>query len=467
MQAMGESGMAAGNDGSVSLKKRVCMGIDLTPVLPGGDNGGAKLLVIELIRHLSRLAPCWQFILLTREESDAELAALDSQNVRRMCVTSGHACEPGPGASPGASPARQSLPASVRLENLAHRILSRFLPLPVRIRMDQVYRRALIALSGLRLPRQKPSFLRQMGIDLLFCPFTAPFYYDPAVPMVSIVYDLQFHYLPQFFSMEDRLSRESHFRESSRLADKVVCISEHTRSTVLENSDIAPLKVVTVYIRLANRVGKPSPSTVSSVLELFGLRQNEFLFYPANFWPHKNHRMLLTAFGIYVSRHPESELKLVCPGSIEKEKNALQESVERMGLSKRVILPGYIPDEQFAALLDACLAVIFPSLFEGFGMPVLEAMAFGKPIICSNTTSLPEVAGDAAYYIDPRKPSEIADAIAHIAAGGELRARLIDLGIRRAAEFGGPEEMASEYLDVFLDVLAKPKPGRRMPGCFR
>ena len=114
-----------------------------------------------------------------------------------------------------------------------------------------------------------------------------------------------------------------------------------------------------------------------------------------------------------------------------------------------VILPGYLSEEELAALLASCKALIFPSLYEGFGMPILEAMAFSKPILCSNVTSLPEVAGDGALLFDPRRPHEILAAIEQIISDSKLASSLVERGKARIAHWGGPEKMAREYLAVF------------------
>jgi len=193
---------------------------------------------------------------------------------------------------------------------------------------------------------------------------------------------------------------------------------------------------------------------MAAVLDRYGLRTDRFLFYPANFWPHKNHPMLFTAFGLYRARHPHSELKLVCTGTPGEHLEHLRTASERMGLSEWVVFPGYVSDDEFAALLQSCHAVIFPSLYEGFGMPILEAMAFGKPVLCSNATSLPEVAGEAALFFDPRKPMEIVNAIERIESEAGLVAYLVQQGQQRLAAFGGPVEMAQQYLQVFREVLS-------------
>ena len=421
---------------AISLNDPACIGVDFVPLLPGGDNGGAKLLSLELVRNLGRIASKWQFVLLASEKGHDELAVLESQNVRRLCVLQN-----------GTS--KSSPPRSTRMRGWLYGALRTIMSRAMGKRLDDALTRAARHVN-------RGTVLGEIGADLLFCPFTLPFCYDPSVPVVSIIHDLQYHYYPQFFSDEDRRCRERNFRETSRLANKLICISEYVRKTVLENSNFDPDRAITILHQLPHRLKKQPLQDVDSILQRLGIMGNEFLLYPANFWAHKNHRMLLTAFAIYRARHPESNLRLVCTGALENEKKALQEAVCRMGQKDWIILSGFLTEEEFAAIFASCLALVFPSLYEGFGLPVLEAMALEKPVICSNVTSLPEVAGDAAFYVDPRKPREIANTIERIASDKALRKRLIGQGRHRLAESGGPEKMAREYLDVFLDVTRKP-----------
>ena len=423
---------------SPSEKRLSRIAVDLTPVLPGAENGGAKLLAVELIRHISQLAPHCEFVLLTSSASHDELSILDAPNVRRLCVSH-------PQASPHLSPRDRQL-MGWQFPLLAW--LRAYLPAPLLARAKAVYH------SWQKRPISI-SLLRQLGAHLLFCPFTMPFYYDPHIPVVSVVYDLQFAYYPQFFSSQDRAAREYHFQETCRLANLLVCISDYVRETVLSNSSLPPAHVVTIPIRLSGRLKKPGPEDISAVLQKNGLEENGFLLYPANFWPHKNHSMLLTAFGMYRHRHPESRLQLVCTGSPDERMDTLREAVQGMGLQPAVILPGFLSEEELAALFSSCKALIFPSLYEGFGMPVLEAMAFSKPVLCSNVTSLPEVAGDGALLFDPRKPHEILAAIERIVADSKLASSLVERGKVRIAQWGSPEQMAREYWVLFQRLAAK------------
>jgi len=120
-----------------------------------------------------------------------------------------------------------------------------------------------------------------------------------------------------------------------------------------------------------------------------------------------------------------------------------------MGLADRIIFTGYVPDNELTDLMAACMGVVFPSLYEGFGIPMVEAMALGVPVACSNTTSLPEVVGDAAILFDPRSPTEIADAMVLLADSKGTRDKLIQAGADRAKKFSNAEIMAGEYWDLF------------------
>ncbi|MEK7408683.1 MAG: glycosyltransferase [Acidobacteriota bacterium] len=404
--------------------------VDLTPVLPGGENGGAKPLTIELLRQLSRLAPDCQFVLLTSTRAHEELAVLDAPNVRRLCVST---------LAAGATPAAR------RLAGLALR-LSRRLPAPA------------ARLVEAALPHWEPrgSLPRELGADLLFCPFTAPLYSDPTVPVVSMVLDLQYLYYPQFFAPAERGARDRHFRQACGVASRLICISDHVRRTVLENTDLKPERVQTIHISSLDRLERLPAVDADQVLSRHGLEANRFLLYPANFWAHKNHEMLLTAFGMYAAQRPGSALKLVLTGAPGPRMEFLRGAARQMGLGARVVFAGFLPGPEFAALMRSCLALIFPSLYEGFGMPVLEALAAGKPALCSHLTSLPEVAGEAALYFDPRKPAEIVAAIEHLEGDPECVRALAELGRQRVAGFGDAAAMAARYLEVFRDVVRSP-----------
>ncbi len=398
----------------------------MTPALPGGKNGGAKILAIELLKSFHEMAVEHQFLILTASWNHEDLAILDGPNMRRICVMTGQ--EPTPKPSFTRYPGRLNR-AVAKIRNRIRRLAKRSSPV------------------GKGLSAQ--------GVDLLFCPFTAPTYAEANIPTVSVILDLQHKELPQFFSPHEIGLRNSFMAELKHKADRVICISEHTRQTVLKHLETMPEKTYAVPICIQTRLSPPERKTQMQHLNSFGISQRPYMFYPANFWPHKNHSMLLTAYGMFLSRHPKSPMDLVFTGALNGREETIKTAALQMGLEKRVHFLGFISEEKLAAVWFGSDFLIFPSLYEGFGIPVLEAMSIGKPVLCSNRTSLPEVAGDAALYFDPRKPEELVECIEKITVDEILRKSLVDKGRVRAEKFR-PDDMTGAYLEIFKKAIKDP-----------
>ena len=416
--------------------------VDLTPMLPGGDNGGAKLMTLELLRALAELLPETSFLLLSAESSHADLNQLEAHhpNIQSMCVLRSSLTVETP-ASEIRMSGRQSL-----LE-LLKSIARRSLPQGVKQRLKSWS-------MGRTFTGKSTGFLRDLNVDLLFCPFTAPFYADPLIPAVSVIYDLQYRAYPQFFTPDEVAQREDSFNAACQKTDHLVAISEFVRTTVIEAGNLSPERVTAVQIGLLH-TNKVSENTAAgaALLEKHGLQRGEYILYPANFWQHKNHAMLLTAYNIHRQAYPSSPLKLVCTGAPGPGADAFCEAARRMGLADRVIYAGFVTSAEYDGLLRSSFALIFPSLYEGFGIPVLEAMSAGVPVMCSDVTSLPEVGGDAVLYFDPRLPKDIAQVLASLYDDPGLRGELIARGKERALEFGSAGRMALQYAEVFSKAL--------------
>jgi glycosyltransferase involved in cell wall biosynthesis len=418
--------------------------VDLTPVLPGGENGGAKIFVLELLRRLAEMAPQTQFVLLTQAASHEELAILDRPNMRRQIVAA-------PVVTNSVHP---------RLQRLASRILPH---LPGRLR--RIVSRLGYKLN-MRLKRTGSGpLLRDMGVDLLFCPFTAPTYFDPGIPTVCTIYDLQYKTYPEFFAAEDVAHRDRTFIEACRRATALTAISDYSRDSAIAHGKLDSSRIHTIYLRMAQRIA-PGVENDKAVLGRLNLTPQRYLIYPANFWKHKNHEMLLTAFGMACHDGLAADIKLVCTGAPGARQEWLISAARTMNLGDRILFPGYLPNAELAALMANSTGVVFPSLYEGFGLPVIEAMAAGVPVACSNMTSLPEVADDAAILFDPRIPSQIAQAMLSLVENKALRVRLIQAGLQRATEFSDAERMAREYWELFHYALANDKHENRLTGAY-
>jgi glycosyltransferase involved in cell wall biosynthesis/2-polyprenyl-3-methyl-5-hydroxy-6-metoxy-1,4-benzoquinol methylase len=376
--------------------------VDLTPVLPGGENGGAKIFVLELLRRLAEMEPQTRFVLLTQAASHEELAALECRNMRRLLVIG--------------STATNALPE--------------------------------LGDSG--------ALLHDIGADLLFCPFTAPTYYEVGIPTVCTIHDLQYKTYPEFFTAEDVAHRDRIFVNAHRRATALAAVSEYSRNTAITHGNLDPVRIRTIHHRLAFRI-LPETEHDIRVLNRLDLTPQRYLIYPANFWKHKNHEMLLAAFGMACHQGLPADIKLVCTGAPGARQEWLISAARTMNLGDRVLFPGYVPNAELAALMAHSSGMVFPSLYEGFGLPIIEAMAAGVPVACSSTTSLPEVAADAAILFDPRVPTQIAEAMVSLVYDDVLRTRLIQAGRQRAAEFSDSERMAREYWELFQYALANEK----------
>ena len=419
----GEMGMT---EGHFSFDRSLRLGVDLTPVLPGGENGGARVWVLELVRALARKRPDWHFQLLTCSLNHEFLSPLDRPNVSRALTDQG------------------PVPKREKEVNWPHlRRLWGVLPRSPRVRLKKI----------LNAPFRHQPLHPSRKWDLLFCPFTAPFFWEPSTPCVCLVHDLQYRDYPEFFSRQDRASRDTHFREACDRSARLVVASNFVRDSVIRAGGIDPEKVLRIPIRRDQRSRQNGNG--AERVRRFGVSPGSYLIYPANLWPHKNHRMLLTAFGIFQARNPGNQIHLVLTGNTLERGEALREELLALGLGSKVSLTGYVSDGDLINLLQNALAMVFPSLYEGFGIPLLEAMSLAVPVLAGNRTAIPETCDGAALLVDPRGPFDWAAAIARVVSDGELRARLSEAGRIRVERLGGAASMISEFESLFLELAAR------------
>jgi len=253
-------------------------------------------------------------------------------------------------------------------------------------------------------------------------------------PGVLTINDLQHLHYPQFFSQEQYAGRERLYRESAERAMHIICISEFTRQDVHRQYGIPLEKMSTIWIIPSRNVWQPLSESARDAL-LAGMQLTApFFFFPAHCWPHKNHARLVEAFKRIASELP-ADTKLVMTGRQFPEDHPAAILIRDNNLSARVMHLGYRSPLEVRALFQGCLALVFPSLFEGYGMPVAEAIIAGKPVLCSNVTSLPEIAGEAALTFDPNSVEEIATSLLDVATKSELRLALTEAAMRRRPLF--------------------------------
>jgi glycosyltransferase involved in cell wall biosynthesis len=276
-------------------------------------------------------------------------------------------------------------------------------------------------------------FLSRQRLDVAFFPLTAMPVGQLAPPCIITIHDIQHEYFPQFFSSKELRIRRACARNAIRKSRMIIVLSEFTRETVLSKFGIPPSQVVTIPHGVGAAFCTRRDATDATLRDKYRL-PSDFVLYPANSWPHKNHARLLEAAAA-LKRQGRLRCALVFTGFVYEARWRVLRQVEELGLSSHALHLGFVDPIDLPALYRAARGLIFPSLFEGFGLPILEAMRSGCPIACSNSTSLPEVAGEAALLFDPEDVGAIADAIYQLSENETLRQQLVERGLARAEQF--------------------------------
>lgn len=240
-------------------------------------------------------------------------------------------------------------------------------------------------------------------------------------------------------------------RAAARRADRILTVSDASKSDILHYTGVAEAKVVVIPNGLDARfAAAPSDEAIERVRLRFQL-SHPFVLYVGNIKPHKNLARLIEAFALARQDGPD-DLQLVVIGDEISNYPALRQAVHRHRLDKHVRFFGFQPAATLVVFYRLARAFVFPSLYEGFGLPPLEAMANLTAVVTSNVSSLPEVAGDAALLVDPYDSEAIADGIRRVVHDDALRASLVERGRIRAAEFSWAKSAAAT-LAVYRQVL--------------
>ncbi len=270
------------------------------------------------------------------------------------------------------------------------------------------------------------------------------------IPTVLTVHDLIFEHLPEHHKPLNRWYLRLAMPLYCRRATRIVAVSCQTRRDLVERYRI-PADKITVVMEAAAPHFRPSAAeALASVRSRYGLPER-YLLYVGTIEARKNLTRLLQAWeGLYRAGAAPPLVIAGKRGWLDEDFfAALHASTERDG----VVLTGYVRDEDLPALYTAAETLVLPSLYEGFGLPILEAMSCGTPVACSNTSSLPEVAGDAAVFFEPADTQAIAAALEHVLSRPALRAELSERGLKRAAAFSW-ETTARETLAVYDAAVA-------------
>jgi len=276
--------------------------------------------------------------------------------------------------------------------------------------------------------------MRKSGIQLLHFPATTihPLELQTA-PILLTFFDLQHEYYPEFFTQSQLDARSKTFRPSVEKAHRLIAPSKHTRANLAEKYAVPQDKIFDFPVGVSDRFQPATATEIARVREKYQL-PSEYIFYPANPWLHKNHTRLMSALRMCEAQHGIAPT-LVLSGKLAEQNWSGCHLAQAAGIEHRVRDLGFVPVEDLPGLYGGALFMIFPSLFEGFGIPLLEAMAAGCPIAASNVTSIPQVTGDAAFLFDPQDVSAICNAVRQLSGDPRLRLDLSSKGKQRAKDY--------------------------------
>jgi glycosyltransferase involved in cell wall biosynthesis len=387
------SSLAASNSPG---KGEIAIAIDLTPLRSGGSNGGLRIAIFSLLERIRVLFPGqFKFLFLTATSTHDEIKSLQGARDETICLVDQGSVH---GAKPVVAPRSSS-----------HR---RF---------------------------------RAFGVNAFYCPFgdirRVPSHYG----VIAWIADLLHRDYPQTLTAQEIAWREGYYRLLRNGTDAIQVNSRFTSERLSFSYGIDPSRIFVTYL---------APRKFSADRKQENLKP--YFLYPANYWVHKNHETLLVAYAHYLSQMPEGSFDLRLTGAPDQQMLRLQSLAVSLGLNGHVHFEGFLETQRFSELASGATALIFPSLYEGFGMPVTEAMLLGVPVIASRSGSLPEVGGHACHYIDATKPLEIAAAMECFTIDAAYRDKLSALGREQAQRFS--LDQSAGLLGEKLIEVARRKP---------
>jgi len=268
---------------------------------------------------------------------------------------------------------------------------------------------------------------------------------------VLTIYDLTFITVSETHRFSSQKLLPVFIKRSIREADAIIAISESTRQDILNVFHVPDRKITVTYLGVDHSTfnSNASLAAIEKVKKKFRITKS-YIFYLGTIEPRKNVDLLLKAFE-RVKDRTDANLQLVLSGKIGWKVDNLMKAIRSLVNSGDVVHTGYISEEEAACLYNGAEAFVYPSQYEGFGIPVLEAMACGCPVIASNSSSLPEVVGDAGVLVEPNNMEELAEAILKVLHDGDLRHALKAKGIQRAAHFTW-ERTAKTTRDLYASL---------------
>lgn len=283
-------------------------------------------------------------------------------------------------------------------------------------------------------------FVVKNKIELVFFPSGSIYPKNlSGVKIVTTILDVQHEYFPENFSKPYLVRRKQEAAYAVTNSDRIIAISEFTKRSLIEKYQAKENKISVIYLASSENLNSNDDS-----LKL----PAEFIFYPAAIWPHKNHKVLIRSLNLLKDHFPA--LNLVLTGLVKNKslQQELNNQVQKLGLEERVHFLGFVSEDLMPAIYKKAKALVYPSSFEGFGIPIVEAFKFGLPVVAANNTSIGEIVGSAGVLVKTGDVSQLADSVKMVLTDSDLKNNLIQKGHKRLENFSWAKT-ATKTLDIF------------------
>lgn len=268
------------------------------------------------------------------------------------------------------------------------------------------------------------------------------------IKQIAVIHDINFEHHPENLPFFHRKYYQLFFPKFANKAKSIITVSKYSKKDIAENYNIKKNKIHVIYNGVSN-IFKPIGQTEKEKIKNKYSSNYDYFIFIGSIHKRKNITNLIKAFNLYKSK-TKSTTKLLIVGKKRWWSSEMKEAYEKNNYQNDILFTGYIEDKNLPKVLASAKGLCFPSLFEGFGLPIVEAMKCGVPVITSNTSSMPEICGEAGLKIDPNNINEIATAIKEIEDNTSLRKKLIKLGLKRSKIFNW--KIASNKLSEILNI---------------
>ena len=369
------------------------IGINFTGLIPG-KIGGMEKYMRAIVHYIPLLSDSHTLFVFLRSETMNEIQ--ESKNVKKVCV--------------------RNTPAPDSVDGEIHQLIT------------------------------------ELDIHIWFSPLLILDPLNPGIPAVYCVPDIQHEYYPEFFSEDVLEWRHKYFEHSAKLADAIFTISDYSKMTLVEKYNVSPDKIHVTWLDCPTYFTIDKAFKHSEYVKTKYNLPGRYIFFPANTWPHKNHITLIKALESYHSCYG-SPPDLVLTGYESDAHAELLHAIKNSVVKDKIHFLGYVDKDHMPAIYKNASCLVFPSMYEGFGIPLVEAMKTECPIIAANNTTMKEIAGDAAIYFDTMDEIELSVCIKYMLNEKRLGKKLIENGKKRAELFSF-EKCVEETLRVMEDIYS-------------